>query len=393
MWIYANVSNATPTGVPDMLQYANGGVAGNIYLAPLSFAGYEVAAQAFIEIQDISNYGSDPRVSGYTALVGLGPSAMGSTIYSAMGLEDTALPMMQNIFKQDLTTSNYITLLLPRQFDPDSPTLGEMTVSELVPGQEAIASQTKLPIDYVPADQTLSQVQHWTAATDADGILGSNGQPITIASNTTLASPISGNGRIVGVFDSGFSLSQVPSDLAEAIYSGVPGSQLAPFQGQDTWFVPCKTELNLTLVFGGQKIFIHPLDMITSVTGGPINPLSTCAGTFQPITANTKLPIYDAIWGMPVFRNAYVLLDFGNFTIETSTDQQTPFIQLLATTTNTTEAHDDFVNVLKNNGTMPSSSKSTPGSSISAATLSYTANALYWKCVAASLLVGIGALL
>lgn len=76
-------------------------------------------------------------------------------------------------------------------------------------------------------------------------------------------------------------MAQVPSALAEAIYSGVQGAHLAPYEGQSTWFVPCDAELNMTLVFGGQKVFIHPLDMVITTDGNAINATSTCVGAVR----------------------------------------------------------------------------------------------------------------
>ncbi|KAG8872302.1 hypothetical protein FRB97_007777 [Tulasnella sp. 331] len=348
LWIYANVSNVTPTGVLDELQYAIGAVEGYIFQAPLSFAGYSIPAQAFVEVQNITNLGSNPRDDGYTAVLGLGPAPYGSTIYRLLGNSTSGLPMMQNIFMQNATSDNYITLLLPRAFDPVSPTFGEMTISELIPGKEAIANQTKLPLTFLNAT---SPGFHWNTATDLDGIIGPDGMPITIKSETTLPLPVTGNGRLVGVFDSGYTLAQVPATLAEAIYSGVKGAHLVSTGSQDLWEVPCDTEVNVTFVFAGQKIFVHPLDMVKSGAPGPINATSHCIGTFQPRGANTASPAFDLIFGIPFLLNAYILLDSDGLTAGASTSQQTPFIQLLSTT-NPIEAHNDFVNVRTNAGVL-----------------------------------------
>lgn len=75
---------------------------------------------------------------------------------------------------------------------------------------------------------------------------------------------------------------EVLPELASAIYSKVPGSIWNASLSQ--WTVPCTHELNLTFVFGGQKIFIHPLDL--SATGAasgnpeldPVNGVAMCYG-------------------------------------------------------------------------------------------------------------------
>lgn len=157
-----------------------------------------------VEIQNITSYGQDPRASNYTALVGLGPYFVDSTVYALLNGSDAALPMMLNIFKQNMTSENYITLLLPRLYDPESTAFGEMTISELVPGREAVANQTKLPIAALTNNASISQAQHWMTVTDLNGIIGPSGQPINITTKTSeLASPVAGNGRLVGIFDSG----------------------------------------------------------------------------------------------------------------------------------------------------------------------------------------------
>ncbi|KAG8868512.1 hypothetical protein FRB97_002319 [Tulasnella sp. 331] len=359
LWIFANVSNTSPTDLLDEIEYAIGSVEGHIYHAPLSFAGYNIPAQAFgkssIEVQDISTYG-DPRAQGYTALLGLGPGVNGSTIYTTINtfLDDniTGLPVMQNIFGQNMTSENYISFLLPRAFDTESPTSGEMTISELIPGREAIADQKKLPLTYL---DTTDPDLHWNTVMDLDGIIGPDGNPIIIETQTTLPSPVTGNGRLVGVFDTGFTFAQVPAALASAIYSGVDGAQLVPItsSSQDLWVIPCDAEVNVTFVIGGQNILIHPLDMVSAAGGGPVNDTSICIGTFQPQGSNTASSVFDMILGTPFFRNAYVLFDYGNLTVGTSTDQRAPFIQLLSTT-NAIDAHNDFVRARTDAGVLGS---------------------------------------
>ncbi|KAG8880182.1 hypothetical protein FRB97_001013 [Tulasnella sp. 331] len=364
MWIYGNVSNTTPTNQSAGLSYAIGEVDGDILLAPLSFAGYKVPSQAFIEVQNISSFGADPRMSGYTALVGLGPLS-GSVVYNAFNTS-TGFPMMNNIFTQNLTNESYVTLLLPRAHDPDS---NATALPIVITGQEGL--------------------QHWTALTDANGVLGSNGQPINVTTNVTSAT---GTGKLVAVFDSGFSLPQVPKAISDALYSGLPGAQLVNFPViGELWEIPCTQEVNVTFIFGGQKIFVHPLDAnAAEFPDQAINSSSVCYGAFQPIGADAVSPDYDMILGMSFLRNAYTLLDYGSFNLETLTDMNDPFIQFLATT-NTTQAHNDFVNLhINNNGTAPTKNNGPEFSTTSAAMLSFSPRAEYWSFMAAGMAVVIG---
>lgn len=50
---------------------------------------------------------------------------------------------------------------------------------------------------------------------------------------------------------------------------------------------------------------------------------------------------------LPTVRNAYILLDFGDFVSETSIDRGDPYIQMLALTS-PSQAHTDFVNTRLN---------------------------------------------
>ncbi|KAG9025111.1 hypothetical protein FRB95_010563 [Tulasnella sp. JGI-2019a] len=381
MWIYANVSNTTPTGVNASLGYATGGVEGVIYEAPLSFAGYHVPSQLFIQVQNVSGLASNPRDEGWTAVVGLGPPES-SDVYKAMGNITAALPMMNQIFKQNAMAQNYITLHLPRAYDPDTSAIGTMMISEPIPGHESILNQTKLPVPILSATQLTTQQQHWTTLTDVAGVIGPNGQSINVTGNSTASA---GTGQLVAVFDSGYTFSQVPKAITDALYAGVPGANYSESDG--FWIVPCTQELNITFVFGGQKIFVHPLDVTMSVTPDiPINSSTICIGTFQTIEPTAASGDYDMILGTNFLRNVDLLLDYGNFSLETSTDQVAPYIQLLATT-NATEAHNDFINVRINNSSN-STSTSTPSNSKSAATISAPIRGIgYWLYVCAGLAV------
>lgn len=50
--------------------------------------------------------------------------------------------------------------------------------------------------------------------------------------------------------------------MSDAIYGRVPGANYDAKAGY--WTVPCDSLVNLTFVFGGQEVFIHPLDVVMS---------------------------------------------------------------------------------------------------------------------------------
>jgi len=98
--------------------------------------------------------------------------------------------------------------------------------------------------------------QHWQILLDKNGITGPDGKQI----NTT--SIVDGGPRLNVVLDTGFSLTQVPRQLSDAVYGRVPGATFgAVGRGVgETWKLPCDAEVNLTFTIGGVKYPIHPLD-------------------------------------------------------------------------------------------------------------------------------------
>jgi len=325
--------STTDTGNSLSLSYAVGSASGNIHTAQLQFDNYTVEDQAFLQLADASSFTSDDSFSG---LVGLGPSE-GSSIQDK--IDGTAGDTMLNrIFQQDKTTSNYITFLLNRKNDPGESFTGQFTIGEPVKGYENITAQTKLNVETV--HKLLEDQQHWQAITDKSSVIGPDGNVIDIDSIV----PKAPDGQLVAVFDSGFTFSQVPRDMSDAIYGRVQG---AVYDTKNEWWtVPCGQELNLTFHFGGVAIPIHPLDVvddnfkITDASGNHV-----CIGAFQPITSAFSLfGNFDMIMGMTFLRNVYTLMDFGDWVDNTSNDRGDPFIQLLPLT-DRNAAHADFVQV------------------------------------------------
>ncbi|KAJ7069539.1 aspartic peptidase A1 [Mycena amicta] len=324
------------TGKSLSLAYAVGSASGNIHTAELQIDNFTVADQAFLQVANSSSFSAD---SAFNGLVGLGPSA-GSSIQNK--IKGTAGDTMLNrIFQQNKATSNYITFLLNRKNDPGQTLTGQFTISEPMKGFENITSQTKLNVETV--HRLLKDQQHWQAITDKDSVIGPDGTVINIDSIV----PKAPDGQLVVVFDSGFTFSQVPRDLSDAIYGRVQG---AVYDTKNEWWtVPCGQEVNLTFHFGGVAFPIHPLDVvddnfkITDALGNHV-----CIGAFQPITSAFSLfGNFDAIFGMAFLRNAYTLMDYGDWVDGTTNDRGDPFIQLLPLT-DRDAAHADFVKVRLN---------------------------------------------
>lgn len=221
-------------------------------------------------VQNTSTFSVDIKAQGFEGLIGLGPNS-GSSILNEIG-SSSADSVLSRIFSQNTTTANYLTIMLDRLGDPGNVLTGQLTVAEVVPGFENITNMPKLEVDKV--HKLTDEDQHWQTYTDVNGIIGPDGQPISVKSIV----PSAPKGRLVAVFDSGYTLPQVPRALSDAIYGRVQGAAYNEASG--VWTVPCGQEVNLTFIFGGVEYPIHPLDTSSSdfnmvdATGTPV-----CVGT------------------------------------------------------------------------------------------------------------------
>jgi len=66
---------------------------------------------------------------------------------------------------------------------------------------------------------------------------------------------------MVAVLDSGFTSSQLPCEMSDAIYGRVQGATYSTQEG--LWKVPCKN-LTIAYVFGGVTMSVHPLDVVSN---------------------------------------------------------------------------------------------------------------------------------
>ncbi|KAI0081265.1 acid protease [Panus rudis PR-1116 ss-1] len=324
-----DVPNAKDTGKKATLKYAIGTSSGPIKTAEVQFEGITVPDQAFV--QDTSGE-QEPG----TGIIGLGPNSA-STVHAVLnGPQGDAI--LDRIFKQNTSTPNYITIMLGRSDDPDDKYPGDLTIGQTIDGYENITSQPKLEVFEV----STGSGQHWQTLTDANGILGPDGQPLNLSSRVKGTA----KNRLNTIFDTGFTISQVPKYVADAFYARVPGAKLQNItRGNvgEIYVLPCDVELNVTFKFGGVSFPIHPLDTsfddlhITDNLGNTM-----CLGGFQPIAPGAQSSSYDMILGMTFLRNVYLLIDFGDF-VDGSTNKNDPYIQLLSSGA-LLDAHTDFVN-------------------------------------------------
>jgi hypothetical protein len=138
--------------------------------------------------------------------------------------------------------------------------MGQITIGKVVEGLEKILDSPRVPTLTDPHGMA-----HWSSYLEDGAILGPDGEPIHFSSkvpNTTEPS------RLRVIYDTGYTLPQLPREVIDAIYGRVPG---AIFEANDDlvasggtpgyWTVPCNYELTITFVLGGVHIPISPLDM------------------------------------------------------------------------------------------------------------------------------------
>lgn len=187
-----------------------------------------------------------------TGLIGLGPNR-GSNVRDTLKSR-TGNAVLDRIFLSDTSTPNYLTTLLGRSNDPTDLYPGNITVGEVVPGFQNVTQMPKLPVAEVSVREQGDQ--HWQIFLDKDGITGPDGKLINVTSI------VDGGPRLNAVLDTGFSLTQVPRQLADAIYGKIPGATFgeAGRGAGQTWMFPCEVEVNITFRIGGVSYPIHPLD-------------------------------------------------------------------------------------------------------------------------------------
>lgn len=166
---------------------------GPVLTAKLELEQFTVMNQSFI----LDQSGNNPAGQG---LIGLGPNS-GSEIHTVLNNPNGDTPL-DRIFRQNTSTPNYLTIYLGRSDDPINPFPGDLTIGQPVQGFENVTSMPQLPV--VNVNDGLGQ--HWQALVDADGIIGPDGQPVQVTSQVKNGD----TNRLNTIFDSGFSLPQVP---------------------------------------------------------------------------------------------------------------------------------------------------------------------------------------
>lgn len=158
--------------------------------------------------------------------------------------------LLSNIFLSDLSTPNHIAFHLSRLYDGNTTDTGSFDIGTFAPGMEAVNDTAPIPI----FNSNSTYNVYWSVLLDGIAI---NGQ------NQTLKSTVSGgdvtppDGKLAVLLDTGFSLPQLTTELAHAIYTGMGGVLWKEDPSNATYVVPCMAEGNLTFFIGQVQRLKH----------------------------------------------------------------------------------------------------------------------------------------
>ncbi|TFY62022.1 hypothetical protein EVG20_g6851 [Dentipellis fragilis] len=335
LWVVSEkpISNINTTDIPVNITYGLGYTAGNVSYAPMEFASYSVPSQAFLFNASVDQGTLDSYAKvGAQGLIGLGfDTQYSSFIVNAVANrthgDTSGRSALGNIFKQNPSTPNSLSLLFSRTNDLESTANGTFAIGEEVEGYENVTQTPRLERTFVGKGSI------WGVLMDELNING-HSLPLVSALNDSSIP----KGKVVTLLDTGTSGAQISIEAAKMIYENMPG---AVYNAPDNqWLLPCNVSTNVTLTFGGQKFPIHPLDF-SEVADTPLpngKNVSVCVSTWTPSPSEGQM---DYILGDVFLRNAYTSFHYGNITLADDNNGN-PFVHMLPLT-NAETAWADFI--------------------------------------------------
>ncbi|KAH8792747.1 aspartic peptidase domain-containing protein [Flagelloscypha sp. PMI_526] len=338
------LSDSRDTGMVTSTTYVGGHVVGRIKTNQLrDFLGFSVDQQAYMEV--IPQPGN-PFTSEGTGMLGLGPGFI-SNIYNTLGGSITSVPVINRIFLQNRDIPNIVTYLLGRANDPTGGVGGHMTVSSILPGYGKILDQPEVPAVITKQNN----FSNWALLVDA--IKAPNGRNINFIPNILSKDAdnlkIDPNGKLIAVVDTGFTKSQIPSEIWDAIYGNIDGAREATWGDSSFWAFPCTTELDISITIGGIDRVVDSFpsqfhdEIIATLGSQVLFEGDICQPTFEKIDPRQVPRPVQLILGMNILRNVYMLISYGNFVVGDDVPRGDPYFQLLSTTTDPSLTHQEFV--------------------------------------------------
>lgn len=216
---------------PFSIRYGSGAVQGVLATDTVSLAGYSVTSQTFAEVDTLAQNTLRAPASG---IMGMGFQQLASS---------QATPLWQVLAEQGKFRDNLFSFQLTRNAETTQNTAvnpgGVFTMGELDSNQ----------FNGTPNYVSLSGSEgYWTIPLQAFNI---NGQQSTLTSGNTAA------------IDTGTSLVIAPPNVATAIYQQIPNAQV--YDPSGLFAIPCNSNVDLRLSFGGTEYAINSADMTNGV--------------------------------------------------------------------------------------------------------------------------------
>lgn len=331
LWLMNNGTPITLTNTTNLTlddAFGIGNINGTVEFAQVSLGPYTVPNQAFLNVSSASDFDLIFG-DGIVGILGLSfdyDSNVDIECDIRWGFNQSLCgSFLTNLFAQNETLSNFITVQLSRADDPQASADGVFTISEHDPQFANITNQPQLP--RFPNYNNLSDAPRWSAVVDGMSI---NGEPFAFDTSSVPGVP---SGSVVSMFDTGYTYPPIHEDAVNAIYSSIEGAYFD--QSSGLWITPCNQSTTLEFQMGGQSYPVHPLDITIPQS---INGSTVCVNTFRPTTfpANNQ---FDMILGVAFLKNVYASFNYGDW--DPANNTGIPFIQLLSTT-NLTEAWAEF---------------------------------------------------
>ncbi|KAH9979073.1 aspartic peptidase domain-containing protein [Lactifluus volemus] len=244
--------------------YGTGKVSGTVITDSVSIAGLTVDHQAFGAVSEQSDeFGKQPN----DGLIGM---AFGTI---AQCRQPT---FFENLIKQRILSAPLFSIHLSRREKE-----GSSVCFGCVDSSQTIGPPTWFPV--------ISKT-YWTIGMDGMWVNGKKAPT-----------------KLTAAIDTGTSLIYVPSKLAIAFYSLIPGSKRASQYGPGYWTVPCYSVRQVELSFGGHRFAIHPEDF---QLGRESAGSADCVGGI--LSTGDSLPPDLAIVGDEFLKSWYSTYDYGN---------------------------------------------------------------------------------
>ncbi|KAE8225758.1 hypothetical protein CF319_g1556 [Tilletia indica] len=335
------------------ISYLFGAAAGPIYTTDITIGSQVISKQAFAAADSVTNEGlGTGKFSGVLGLSLPANSIQQEILTKAEGVENPLNEQEDPSFSgsplpglwTDATSgSRFFGIGLQRRAEEGG--VGDSIITFGVHDSMYAADPSKIGYQAVipDADQV---ARHWrTSITEIVVSVGGNSTS-SIPLSPSAVSNVASNGFPLAILDSGAPISLGPPQILNSLY-GAFGINPAENGG---YYMPCSTQLNISLTINGVIIPIHPLD--ASLYSG-VEDADNCIGSFQApsgVSAQANFPA-DFIIAAPLMRSMYSV-----FTCEGITNPPPgqagpcrPRIGLLSTVTNVTKVEDEFykVRVLK----------------------------------------------